>query len=193
MREALEKRSSVTFFHRLFGRQGIAMPPQTIFSLDTIDFDRPLFTIEEIRKVNPQRFEMEQLTAILSVDRENNGVVGYKDITPNEFWVRGHMPEFPLMPGVVLCECAAQLAGFYARKYELLAGDFLGFGGMEEVRFRSPVFVGDRLLIMAKLTKLRPGRRAEFAFQGFVKEKMVFSGVMIGVPIHRDRPQSGEE
>ena len=193
MREALEKRSSVTFFHRLFGRQGIAMPPQTIFSLDTIDFDRPLFTIEEIRKVNPQRFEMEQLTAILSVDRENNGVVGYKDITPNEFWVRGHMPEFPLMPGVVLCECAAQLAGFYARKYELLAGDFLGFGGMEEVRFRSPVFVGDRLLIMAKLTKLRPGRRAEFAFQGFVKEKMVFSGVMIGVPIHRDRPQTGEE
>jgi 3-hydroxyacyl-[acyl-carrier-protein] dehydratase len=193
MREALEKRSSVTFFHRLFGRQGIAMPPQTIFSLDTIDFDRPLFTIEEIRKVNPQRFEMEQLTAILSVDRENNGVVGYKDITPNEFWVRGHMPEFPLMPGVVLCECAAQLAGFYARKYELLAGDFLGFGGMEEVRFRSPVFVGDRLLIMAKLTKLRPGRRAEFAFQGFVKEKMVFSGVMIGVPIHSDRPQSGEE
>ena len=169
------------------------MPPQTLFSLDDIDFNRPLFTLDEIRKVNPQRYEMEQLTAILSVDRENNGVVGYKDITPNEFWVRGHMPEFPLMPGVVLCECAAQLAGFYARKYELLQGDFLGFGGMEEVRFRSPVFVGDRLLIMAKLTKLRAGRRAEFSFQGFVKDKMVFSGVMIGVPIHRDRPQAGDE
>ena len=169
------------------------MPPQMIYSLDNIDFDKPVFTLEEIRQVNPQRFEMEQLTAILYVDREGDGVIGYKDITPNEFWVRGHMPDFPLMPGVVLCECAAQLAGFYARKYELLAGDFLGFGGMEEVRFRSPVFVGDRLLIMVKMTKLRPGRRAEFAFQGFVKEKMVFSGVMIGVPIHRDRPQSGDE
>ena len=146
------------------------MPPQMIYSLDNIDFDKPVFTLEEIRQVNPQRFEMEQLTAILHVDREGNGVIGYKDITPNEFWVRGHMPDFPLMPGVVLCECAAQLAGFYARKYELLQGDFLGFGGMEEVRFRSPVFVGDRLLIMVKMTKLRPGRRAEFAFQGFVKE-----------------------
>ena len=169
------------------------MPPQMIYGLDMVDFDRPLFTIEEIRKVNPQRFEMEQLTAILHVDREGNGLIGYKDITPNEFWVRGHMPEFPLMPGVVLCECAAQLAGFYARKYELLEGDFLGFGGMDEVRFRAPVFVGDRLLIVVKLTKLRPGRRAEFDFQGFVKDKMVFSGRMIGVPIHRDRPATSDE
>jgi 3-hydroxyacyl-[acyl-carrier-protein] dehydratase len=168
-------------------REGNAMPPQLIYDLSTFDFDRPLFTIEEIRKINPQRFEMEQLTAILYVDVEGNGLIGYKDITPNEFWVRGHMPDFPLMPGVILCECAAQLAGFYARKYELLEGDFLGFGGMEEVRFRAPVFVGDRLLIMAKLTKLRKGRRAEFDFQGLVKDKMVFSGRMIGVPIHRDR------
>ena len=91
------------------------MPPQTIYSLDNLDFDHPVFNLEEIRKVNPQRFEMEQLTAILSVDREGDGLIGYKDITPNEFWVRGHMPDFPLMPGVVLCECAAQLAGFYAR------------------------------------------------------------------------------
>jgi 3-hydroxyacyl-[acyl-carrier-protein] dehydratase len=169
------------------GRQGIAMPPQQIFTFDLVDFDRPLFTLEDIRKVNPQRYEMEQLTAILYVDRENNGLIGYKDVTPHEFWVRGHMPEFPLMPGVVLCECAAQLAGFYARKYDLLQGDFLGFGGMDDVRFRAPVFVGDRLVIMTKLTKLRPGRRAEFDFQGFVKDKMVFSGCMIGVPIDKNR------
>lgn len=169
------------------------MPPQAIYDFDKVDFDKPLFTLADIRQVNPQRHEMEQLTGILYVDREGNGLIGYKEITANEFWVRGHMPDFPLMPGVILCECAAQLAGFYARKYELLAGDFLGFGGMEEVRFRAPVFVGDRLLIMSKLTKLRPGRRAEFDFQGFVKEKMVFSGRMIGVPIQRDRTASDDD
>ena len=168
------------------------MPPQHIYDLETVDFDKPLFSIEEIREVNPQRFEMEQLTAILFVDREGGGLIGYKDITENEFWVRGHMPGFPLMPGVVLCECAAQLAGFFARKYDLLQGDFLGFGGMDEVRFRAPVFVGDRLLIMVKLTKLRPGRRAEFDFQGFVKDKMVFSGRMIGVPIDKNRSSEVE-
>lgn len=171
------------------------MPPQKMYSFDLVDFDRPVFTLDQIREVNPQRFEMEQLTAILYVDHEKHGIIGYKEVTPNEFWCRGHMPGFPLMPGVILCECAAQLAGFYARKYELLKGDFLGFGGMEEVRFRAPVVPGDRLVIMAQLGRLRAGKRAEFEFQGFVGERMVFSGQMIGVPIHKDRaPEaSGDE
>ena len=165
------------------------MRPEQLFNLEDLDldFDNPLYGIEEIRKVNPQRHEMEQLTAVLHVDRETNGVVGYKDVTDQEFWVRGHMPDFPMMPGVVLCECAAQLAGFYARKYQILAGDFLGFGCMSDVRFRAPVFPGSRLILMAKVLSVRVGRRAEFAFQGFVDGRMVFSGTMIGVPINQNR------
>jgi len=163
-----------------------------IYSFDVFDVDRPLFTLEQIREVNPQRHEMEQLTAILWVDTDGHGIIGYKDVTDHEFWVRGHMPDFALMPGVILCEVAAQLAGFYARKYNLLGGgDFLGFGGMNEVRFRSPVFPGQRLVMMAKVHRVRPGRRAEFNFQGFVGEKMVISGQMIGVPIFADRARAG--
>jgi 3-hydroxyacyl-[acyl-carrier-protein] dehydratase len=163
------------------------MPPQTLYDISQFDYDNPLFDLDEIRKVNPQRHEMEQLTGIVHVDRENHGLVGFKDVTDKEFWVRGHMPGFPLMPGVILCECAAQLAGFYARKYNVLgAGDFLGFGGMSDVRFRRPVFPGERLVIAARVTRIRPKRRAEFEFQGFVDEKMVFSGEMIGVPIDRN-------
>lgn len=163
------------------------MPPRTLYDIDQLDFDNPLYTLEDIRRVNPQRHEMEQLTAILLVDRENDGVVGYKDVTDKEFWIAGHMPGFPLMPGVILCECAAQLAGFYARKFDLLGGDYLGFGGMNEVRFRSPVFPGNRLLLMARCTRIRKNRRAEFEFQGFVEDRMVFSGEMIGVPIVREQ------
>ena len=66
----------------------------------------------------------------------------------------------------------------------------IGFSGMNEVRFRSPVFPGDRLLVMAKVTRVRKGRRAEFDFQGYVSGKLVFSGNMIGVPISRDRNQA---
>lgn len=164
------------------------MPPQALYDLSQFDFSKPLFGLSEIRKVNPQRHEMEQLTGIVYVDRENHGLVGFKDVTHDEFWVQGHMPGFPLMPGVILCECAAQLAGFYARKYDILgAGDFLGFGGMSEVRFRGPVFPGCRLVLCARATRIRPRRRAEFEFQGFVDERMVFSGNMIGVPISRDQ------
>lgn len=171
------------------------MRPELIYDLETLtlNFDKPVYDIHEIRKVNPQRHEMEQLTGIVHVDRETDSLIGFKDVTDNEFWIQGHMPGFPLMPGVVLCECAAQLAGFYARKFQLLDGDFLGFGGMSDVRFRLPVFPGQRLVLVARVTSIRARRRAEFAFQGFVQNKLVFSGTMIGVPIHRGQKIAGSD
>jgi 3-hydroxyacyl-[acyl-carrier-protein] dehydratase len=158
---------------------------QPLIDYSQFDFEHPLYDEAAVREINPQRFEMAQLTAVVYVDTEKHLIVGYKDVTDQEFWVRGHMPEYPLMPGVMLCECAAQLAGFYARKFKILGGDFLGFGGMNEVRFRLPVYPNSRLILVAQLTKLRPNRLAEYQFQGFVDDKMVFSGGMLGVPIHR--------
>ncbi|WP_146504574.1 3-hydroxyacyl-ACP dehydratase FabZ family protein [Rubinisphaera italica] len=164
------------------------MPPRPLYDIENLDFDNPLYTIDDIRKINPQRHEMEQLTAVVYVDRETNGLVGYKDVTDKEFWCTGHMPGFPLMPGVILCECAAQLAGFYARKFDLLGGEYLGFGGMEDVRFRKSVFPNSRLVLAVQTTKIRTGKRVEFDFQGFVDGGMVFNGSMIGVPINRGTP-----
>ncbi len=161
------------------------MVAEPFYPLDEIDFDRPVFTIEDIRAVNPQRYEMEQLTAILKVDRDNHGIVGYKEVTEQEFWVRGHMPGYPLMPGVIMCEAAAQLAGFYARKYRMMEGDVLAFGGMDDVRFRYPVRPPCRLVLMARLRRIKPGLRAEFDFQGFVDGKLCLNGLMIGVPMNR--------
>jgi 3-hydroxyacyl-[acyl-carrier-protein] dehydratase len=163
----------------------VAMPPELHLDLGQIDCQRLLVDQEGIRTANPQRFEMEQLNAICYIDTANHIVVGYKDVRPDEFWVRGHMPGHPLLPGVLMCEAAAQLCGYYTFKHGLLEGDFIGFAGMENVRFRSPVRVGDRLLLVGKAIKLHR-RQTIFNVQGFVGATMVFHADILGVPmIHK--------
>jgi 3-hydroxyacyl-[acyl-carrier-protein] dehydratase len=158
------------------------MPPPLLINPDTLDFEHALADIAGIRKILPQRYEMEQLTAILQMDPEKQLIVGYKDVRHDEFWVRGHMPDFPLMPGVMICEAAAQLCTYYIVTNGLLSGDFTAFGGMENVKFRDAVRPGDRLVMAAHPIEIRPGRRALFACQGIVGGNLVFHGDIIGMP-----------
>lgn len=154
-----------------------------LIDLTTIDINRVVADIDEIRKYNPQRFEMEQLTAAVYYDCEKNLYVGYKDVTDQEFWVRGHMPGMPLMPGVVMLEAVAQLCSFVTQRHDLLGSEMVGFGGLEEVRFREPVVPGDRLYLLCQLDKVRRGRMIVCRFQGVVRDKVAVEGVLKGVPI----------
>lgn len=156
---------------------------ELLFDLSQIDFDKPTADIHEIRKVNPQRFEMEQLTAIVYEDTERKICVGYKDVTPDEFWVRGHMPGMPLMPGVVMLECAAQMCSYFTQRHNMLGAAMVGFGGLEEVRFRDPVVPGDRVVFICALTKVRAGRMIISRFQGVVRGNVVVEGIIKGIPI----------
>jgi 3-hydroxyacyl-[acyl-carrier-protein] dehydratase len=139
---------------------------------------------EAIRRVNPQRFEMEHLTAIIYSDPEQQIIAGYKDVGKDEFWVRGHMPDYPLLPGVLMCEAAAQLCSYYIVTQGLGQGDYIGFGGLENVRFRGTVHPGDRLILVAKMLR-HHRRQTVFNVQGFVGTTMVFHADVIGVPLVR--------
>src|SRR5436309_6968876 len=129
------------------------MPPELHFDLAKIDFHNVLADKEAIRKFNPQRFEMEHLDGIVYLDPPNGLIVGYKDVRHDEFWVPGHMPGYPLLPGVLMCEASAQLCSYYSVSQGVVPCDFLGFGGLENVRFRSQVRPGERLVLVAKGTK----------------------------------------
>jgi 3-hydroxyacyl-[acyl-carrier-protein] dehydratase len=127
---------------------------------------------------------MEQLTAIILLEPERQLVVGYKDVRSDEFWVRGHMPDYPLLPGVLMCEAAAQLCSYYVMTQAVMQGDFIGFGGLEDVRFRGLVRPGDRLVLVGKVKRLHH-RQTIFNVQGFVGPTMVFHADVIGVPLSR--------
>ena len=156
----------------------------------SLDFNNVIADVVEIRKYNPQRFEMEQLTAIILEDLERHVCVGYKDITFDEFWVRGHMPKMPLMPGVMMLEAAAQMCSYFSQKYDLLGAAMVGFGGLEEVKFREPVIPGDRLVLACEMTKLRRGALVITKFQGFVRNSIAVEGILKGIPIPVDRLNS---
>ena len=158
------------------------MPPTLLFDMSGIDLKgESLFTKEEILEVNPQYYEMQQLDGILWYDKDKYQILGYKDVTEKEFWVRGHIPDRPIMPGVIMIEAAAQLSSFFVKKIYELKG-FIGFAGIDQARFRSVVEPGNRLYMLAHITKFR-SRKYICSIQGVVNGTMVFDTTVSGLNV----------
>jgi 3-hydroxyacyl-[acyl-carrier-protein] dehydratase len=154
------------------------MPPQALFDISTIDLSRVLFDQEAIRRHNPQRGDMEHLNAVIWADTERHRVLGYKDVRHDEFWVPGHLPNRPLLPGVLMIEAGAQLASFYSKQFLGYKG-FIGFGGVDEVKFRAPVVPGTRLYLLLERIHERH-RRIQCRGQGLVDGTIVFEALITG-------------
>ena len=82
-------------------------------------------------------------------------IEAYKNVTMNEPFFQGHFPDMPVMPGVLIMEALAQTGGLLVIKstdMELENKLFL-FTGMEKVRFRRPVYPGDKLELKCRLIR----------------------------------------
>lgn len=158
------------------------MPPALFFGLSNIDLNgKPVFTKTDIEGENPQRYEMQHLDGILWYDKPSRLILGYKDVTENEFWIRGHIPERPLMPGVIMIESAAQLLSFYVKRVFGVEG-FIGFSSIESAKFRGQVVPGDRLLLLGHITSIK-SRKFTAEIQGVVGETMVFETNVSGMKV----------
>jgi 3-hydroxyacyl-[acyl-carrier-protein] dehydratase len=142
---------------------------------------RVLFGPEEVRATNAQRFEMEQLDAVTLLDPETQSIVGWKDVRADEFWVPGHVPGRPLFPGVLMLEALAQLTSFYVGRSVPDVG-FIGFGGVDAVKFRATVEPGQRLVLLGKGVEIR-SRRAVFDTQGWVGDRLAVEARITGVKV----------
>ncbi len=155
------------------------MPPEPILDISKIDTDTVGVTREEIYQVNPHRYELQQLDGIYFVDREKKIMAGFRDVRDDEFWVRGHIPDRPIFPGVLMIETAAQLVGYYAMS-EIPNKGFLGFAGVDGVKFRGQVVPGKRIIMVGKMLELKP-RRCIGATQAYVDGKQVYEGIITGM------------
>ena len=159
------------------------MPPPLIVDISNIDLNQVVFDAAEIERVNPHRFEMRHLDGIIWHDPTTASVVGFKDVTEKEFWVRGHIPGRPLMPGVIMLEAAAQLASFYIRYFNRMSEDrFVGLGGIDEAKFRGAISPPARLILLGRLIENR-SRRFVCAAQGLVNGVQVFEAKITGMPV----------
>ncbi len=115
----------------------------------------PIYRIDEILQVLPQRYPFLLVDRILETDGATH-MVGLKNVTINEPFFQGHFPEHPVMPGVLLVEALAQVGVVLlfgndpARKSKLVY-----FSGIDKCRFRQPVIPGDQLRIEVMVLKQR--------------------------------------
>jgi 3-hydroxyacyl-[acyl-carrier-protein] dehydratase len=108
--------------------------------------------IQAIREILPHRFPMLLVDRILELEPDR--IVGIKNVTVNEPFFAGHFPEFPVMPGVLVIEAMAQVAGVLVLREIADRGNKLVLlASVDQAKFRKPVLPGDQLRIEMRLLK----------------------------------------
>jgi beta-hydroxyacyl-ACP dehydratase FabZ len=108
--------------------------------------------IQGIREILPHRYPMLLVDRIEELEPER--VVGIKSVTVNEPFFDGHFPNYPVMPGVLIVEAMAQVAGILVlSQIEDRHNKLILLASVEQARFRKPVRPGDQLRIEMKVAK----------------------------------------
>ncbi len=120
----------------------------------------PLMDIQQIMDYLPHRYPFLLIDKIIELN-PGKGIVGIKNVTYNEPFFGGHFPNFPVMPGVLIIEAMAQVAGIFGLEASgLKAGNAdsdtkIFFMSIDKARFRKPVRPGDTLVMTMSLLNHR--------------------------------------
>lgn len=100
----------------------------------------------EIKQILPHR---EPMLLVDEVILENDVAYATYQVRGDEFFLQGHFPDYPVVPGVILCEIMAQSSALLL--VEELVGRIPFYAGIDKVRFKQQVRPGDLLNVKAKI------------------------------------------
>ncbi len=107
-------------------------------------------SLEAIKAAIPHREPFLLLDEI--VEQTDSRIVCRKRFTGNEFWYAGHYPDFPLTPGVLLCEAAMQAGAVLLAKYAAESpGGVPVVTRLNNAKFKAMVRPGDRVTLEVEL------------------------------------------
>lgn len=128
-----------------------------------------MIDIKGIQNLIPHRYPFLMIDRIIKLE-PNTEAVGIKNVTINEPFFQGHFPGNHIMPGVLIVEAMAQIAGVLAFASGV-KGEAVYFMSIERAKFRRPVVPGDQLKLEVKVLQQR-GNVWKFSGVGMVEDKV---------------------
>ena len=114
----------------------------------------PLMTQEQIMEIIPHRDPFLLIDTIEEME-VGKRVVATKYMKPDEFWFKGHFPDYPVVPGVLMLEMCAQAGAVAMLAMPENKGKIGFFGGVKEAKFRRQVVPGNLLTIEVEIIKVK--------------------------------------
>ena len=133
-----------------------------------------MMDIQEILEYLPHRYPFLLVDRVTQLEL-GKSIAGIKNVTINEPFFEGHFPGHPVMPGLLIVEAMAQLAGILAlksRDRRPSDGSIYYLAGTDDTRFKRPVHPGDQLAMEAEITADRL-RVMKFSCRSFVDGDLV--------------------